>query len=66
MSLEDKLSRIKLSELSGASVQVIKSLQLDWMAQNDVIYENGVFSHYKINNISLSSTTTAPAVKRRV
>ena len=54
MSLEDTLSRIKLSELSGASVQTIKSLQKDWMMQNDVVYDNGVFSHYKHRNISIS------------
>ena len=54
ISLEDTLSRVSLSEKSGASVQTIKSLQGDWMRQNDVVYENGVFSHYKIKNISLS------------
>ena len=54
MSLEDTLSRIRLSEESGASVQTIKSLQLDWMQQNDIVYEHGVFSHYKPRNISLS------------
>ena len=55
ISLEDTLSRIKLSELSGASVQTIKSLQGDWMRQNDVVYENGVFSHFKPKkNISIS------------
>ena len=47
ISLEDALSRVSLSELSGASVQTIKSLQQDWMRQNDIVYENGVFSHFK-------------------
>ena len=54
MSLEDALSRISLSEKSGASVQTIKSLQLDWMLQNDIVYEHGVFSHFHPRNISLS------------
>ena len=55
ISLEDTLSRIKLSELSGASIQTIKSLQGDWMEQNDVVYENRVFSHFKPKkNISIS------------
>jgi len=54
MLLEDTLSRISLSEKSGASVQTIRSLQMDWMMQNDITYADGRFSHYKIKNISLS------------
>ena len=41
ISLEDKLSRVKLSELSGASVQTIKALQTDWMQQNSKVKWNG-------------------------
>ena len=54
ISLEDTLSRVSLSEKSGASVQLIRALQLDWMMQNDIVYAKGIFSHYKIKNISLS------------
>jgi len=54
ISLEDTLSRVNLSEKSGASVQTIKALQQDWMLQNDIVYEKGRFKHYKIQNISLS------------
>jgi len=55
LSLEDALSRVSLSEKSGASVQTIKALQLDWMRQNDIVYSNGVFSHFKPKkNISIS------------
>lgn len=54
ISLEDTLSRISLSEKSGASIHQIKALQLDWMMQNDIVYAKGIFSHYKIKNISLS------------
>jgi len=43
ISLEDKLSRVKLSELSGASVQVIKSLQTDWMSGNNVKWNGKEF-----------------------
>ena len=64
ISLEDTLSRIKLSEVSGASVQTIKSLQKDWMMQNDIVYDNGVFSHYKIPNISISLAPYLPASEK--
>jgi len=57
ISLEDTLSRIQLSEKSGASVWIIKSLQTDWMQQNDVIWDKRVFKHYKPNNLSLSFFT---------
>ena len=54
MLLEDALSRIRLSEESGASVWIIKSLQADWMQQNDIVWDRRVFSHYKPQDISLS------------
>ena len=54
ISLEDTLSRVKLSELSGASVQTIKSLQKDWMEQNAYItYDGMMFSLIKLSNISI-------------
>ena len=44
--LEDKLSRVQLSERSGASVQTIKALQKDWMEQNTTIYDGKHFYLY--------------------
>lgn len=58
VSLEDKLSRVKLSELSGASVQVIKSLQKDWMQQNNVTYDGSNFKLFNSENISISLPKT--------
>ena len=55
ISLEDKLSRVKLSELSGASIQTIKSLQTDWMEQNNVKWDGKYFKKYIY--IYLSSLT---------
>ncbi len=46
ISLEDSLSRVRLSEISGASVQVIKSLQKDWMDQNHVKWNGQYFYIY--------------------
>ena len=46
VELEDKLSRVKLSELSGASVQTIKSLQTDWMEQNNVRWDGKYFKRF--------------------
>ena len=46
IALEDKLSRVKLSELSGASVQTIKALQKDWMAGNNVKWNGEYFKKY--------------------
>lgn len=60
ISLEDKLSRVKLSELSGASVQVIKSLQKDWMDQNAVTYDGQEFKLFKAEDISISLSTFTP------
>lgn len=58
MSLEDKLSRVKLSELSGAGVQTIRSMQNDWMAQNKVTWDGKYFKVYHPeNNISLTNFT---------
>ena len=54
ISLEDTLSRVKLSELSGASVQTIKSLQNDWMNQNTVTYDGKYFKLFNPRNISIS------------
>ena len=54
MLLEDALSRISLSEKSGASIWIIKSLQQDWMQQNDIVWDRRMFSHYKPQTISLS------------
>ena len=65
ISLEDTLSRVSLSEQSGASVQTIKSLQGDWMRQNDIVYENGVFSHFKPRNISISPFLPATLEEKR-
>jgi len=58
ISLEDKLSRVKLSELSGASVQTIKSLQKDWMDQNSVTYDGRNFKLFNPENISISLSKT--------
>ena len=55
ISLEDKLSRVKLSELSGASVQTIKALQTDWMEGNNVKWDGRYFKKYIY--IYLSSLT---------
>ena len=55
ISLEDKLSRVKLSELSGASIPTIKSLQTDWMEQNNVKWDGRNFKKYIY--IYLSSLT---------
>jgi len=52
---EDKLTRNKLSELSGAGVQTIKSLQTDWMAGNNVKWDGRYFRKYIY--IYLSSLT---------
>ena len=41
LSLEDKLSRVSLSERSGASVWIIKALQKDWMDQNAYVNYDG-------------------------
>jgi len=60
ISLEDKLSRVKLSELSGASIQTIQKLQKDWMAQNNVIWDGDIFQLYHPENISLSLTHFTP------
>ncbi len=46
VELEDKLSRVKLSELSGASVQTIKSLQTDWMEGNNVKWDGRYFKRF--------------------
>ena len=54
ISLEDTLSRLELSERSGASVQTIKSLQKDWLLGNEFYYENGQFRRLVHKNISLS------------
>ena len=57
ISLEDKLSRVKLSELSGAGVQTIRSMQNDWMAQNNVIWDGTYFRIYHPKYISLTHFT---------
>jgi len=46
ISLEDKLSRVQLSERSEASVQTIKSLQTDWMKQNNVRWNGEYFRRF--------------------
>jgi len=52
ISLEGTLSRFELSNKSGASIQIIQRLQLDWMSQNDIEYSNCIFSLKKVNNLS--------------
>jgi len=69
ISLEDKLSRVSLSERSGASVQTIKSLQKDWMEQNAVIYDGKDFKLYHPDrniSISLSKTQTRLGAEKKV
>ena len=63
ISLEDKLSRVKLSELSGAGVQTIRSMQNDWMAQNKVTWDGMYFKLFKAEDISLSLTHFTPKEK---
>ena len=46
ISLEDRLTRVQLSERSGASVQTIKSLQTDWMQQNSVKWDGRYFKRF--------------------
>jgi len=53
ISIEDKLSRVSLSERSGASIWIIKALQSDWMDKNNNIAWNG--NKFYRFNLSLSS-----------
>ena len=64
ISLEDTLSRVKLSEISGASIQTIKGLQKDWMVQDPYItYDRRNFKRFKIENIYPQKTTPSQQEK---
>jgi len=59
ISLEDTLSRVRLSEISRASVQTIKSLQKDWMVQNPYVsWDRRSFKLFNLKDIYLSNSTS--------
>jgi len=58
IALEDTLSRRELSIKSKASIYIIKSLQLDWMSGNEIVYKDGIFYKHIPKNISHSLSRT--------
>jgi len=67
ITLEDTLSRVKLSELSGASLWIIKALQSDWMDQNAVTYDGRKFKLFNpVKDISLSLSDFTPREKENM